>query len=500
MPLLPAVCLVVAALPQDAASSPLLARTDACARGTLLLAELRDHLVPPRHRAHVEVEARVVSLVHGARPDVRRTVDELRGVSLHDVGDEQRSEWQVRSTERDPARENGELRTIDVAPADVRGADGNSAGIHLRARLTRTAPYPYVVLDWVQRNGRVVDLIEGQYGPAVLVEVPGGRVLARTIALDHGGVEVPGLVGFDWWIHDDLLGDVVESLTYVPEPSPAPGIAAGWRIEGPIGTGEEATVVDVSETWERVAPIPPTPFHTRLQEVTVRVEPLGGDAFEVLLPDQNARVLALALDVGWVVLEAPVSSEVGEAVLAALEEERPGLRVRYVAVSHHHPHYIAGLRPFVARGATIVCPSDIEAYVEYLVLRPRTLVPDALTASHERPEFIGIDPGELWSIPGHDDRLVAIEADGRSAHTEAFLAFVLPDLGIGFGGDILWIPEDPEIRRRSPRTAGLAAILENAEIPIETYYTSWPVTREPLGGIVWRDSAPIAEIEAARSR
>ncbi|MEM9382054.1 MAG: MBL fold metallo-hydrolase [Planctomycetota bacterium] len=500
MPLLSAVCLVAAALPQDAASSPLLARTDACARGAVLLTELRDHLVPPRHRAYVEVEARVVSLVHGARPDVRRTVDEVRGVGLHDVGDQDRSEWHIRSSERDPAREDGELRTIDLARGEVRGADGNSAGARLRARLTRAAPYPYVALDWVERSGRVVDLIDGEHGPGVLVAVPGGRVLARTIVLDHDGVEFPGLVGFDWWIHDDLLGDVVEALTYAPEPSPAPGVAPGWRIEGPLGTGEEATVVEVSETWEIPALIEPGPLFPPSEVVEARVEPLGRDTYEILLPGQDARVLALALDIGWVVLEAPVSSEVGEAILRSLEEERPGLRVRYVAVSHHHPHYIGGLRPFVARGATIVCPSDIEAYVEYLVMRPRTLVPDALTTSHERPEFIGVEPGEHWSIPSLEDRLVAIEADGRSAHTEAFLTFVLPDLAIGFGGDILWIPEDPEIRRRSPRTAGLAAILESGGIPVETYYTSWPVTREPLGGIVWRDSAPLADIEAARSR
>lgn len=353
-----------------------------------------------------------------------------------------------------------------------------------------------MAIAWLVEHGQVSDVVERDGRIDVLVDVPGGRVLARTIELDHGGVSAPGLVGLDWWTHDVLLGDVVESLDYGDAHCLDPGVACTWRIEGPRGTDEHGVVTRVvdSDVARPLVGYAPSNGFPSAGDVEVEVAPISERLFELRLPQHDARVLALDLDGSWAVLEAPVGSHVGEAIVRALEAERPGRPFAFVAVSHHHPHYVGALRPFVARGATVVCPAEVAAYVEGVLEAPRTIHPDRLARAPRAIEIVGVGRGETWSPPGHAERLVAIEADGRSAHTEAFLAFFLPDERLGFGGDLLWIPADPDVRRRSPRTTGLHAVIAESGVAIDEYLTSWPVTCDAIGGLRWRERASVDEI------
>lgn len=371
----------------------------------------------------------------------------------------------------------------------------------LRAQLLFRAATPHALVHYLAAVGRVLEHSTTADGHAsVLVDCGVGDVILHTVAMSWGDAEAPGLLGFEWVTHDRFLGDVVESLTYDLGESKAPGVVSGWSVEGPVGTGETTEVVAVTLD-SKASPLrgglfPLDPAELPLREATpaptIEVRPLADGVLELLNARDQSRSLAVDLGRGWAVLEAPVSTRVGEALIRALESEKPGHPFLYVAASHHHPHYIGAMRPFVHRGATIVCPADVAPYVEHIIARPWTREPDELARSGRQPRIVGVEQGERWTPPEAQGRWVAVESDGRSNHTDAFLVFFLPPEKLAFGGDILWLRRDGRQAGPNPRTRGLAAILADAaDLGAEEFLTSWPVA---AADSKWLSRAPVAEI------
>lgn len=506
--------------PQDSSlTSPLFGHIWACDEGRRILESLCEHLAPPRHRMQASVEVASITLRHGRRPDdhgSRQVTQRLRIFEVSRPSADQLA-WRIdaeHSRAQAPDRPVDRVRVNDhFAIEDEQDGPGTalSGSEALRAQITHRAAFPAALAHYVGEAGQVLgseSTSEG--GTNVLVGLDGGRVLVRTIPIsyeyDGATVEVPGLVGIDWMTHSDLLGDVVESLTYTGAESPAPGVAAGWSITGPFGTGHRAEVTEVdldSAVLPFAGGLFPDPASDpeagRSLDDAIQARKIAPGVIELLATEHAARSLAVDLGRGWAVLEAPVSSSIGEAMIRALEEEKPGHPFLYAAASHHHPHYIGGLRPFAHRGATILCPADVVDYVEHVLQRPHTLRPDELARSKNTIKVVGVEAGQRWAPREAPERLIAVEAEGHSAHTEAFMLFFLPEAQIAFGGDLLWLADGESQRGPNPRTRGLAKILADAEdLGTSEFLTSWPAGGEAMGGTVWRDRASIAEIVAAR--
>lgn len=477
--------------------SALLRASGERADGQAHLARLRAHLVPPRHRSGVELATEEMRPFHAPRPDMVREDKRSEFVRVFDAG----FGWHF-----DLSPEEGSEEVVRFSGELIDGLEGPlDAGRHLTRGIMVRAPFPAALVDFVADHGQVTgfhDLGDGR--AEVLLDLAGGRVLLSTVREEEGRASLaPGISGVDWLVHDDVFGDTLMRLRYAEGDEAAPGVVGGFTVQGPRSAGLDCRVTRVVlDTGTKRPARPPAwsgPVDPGQQEAELRVERrwLTDGVLEVTIPLHASRVLALALPEGWAVMEAPVSSMVGRKVLDVLAEERPGLAVAWALASHHHPHYVGGLRPLVAAGARVVVPEGVAGYVEELLSRPRTLRPDRLAVADIVPEVVGVPSGERWSPSGAEERLVAIEAAGLSNHTEAFCIFVLPSAKLGFGGDLLWVSTKAEgPPRRSPRTLGLARILEEAP-DIDEYLTSWPVAGPEVAEPRWRSSATVEELRRA---
>ena len=99
-------------------------------------------------------------------------------------------------------------------------------------------------------------------------------------------------------------------------------------------------------------------------------------------------------DGGVVVIEAPNYPERADAILAWVAEQFPNKSVTHVIATHHHEDHTAGLRSFVAAGATVVLHEGSQDYfAERVFAAPSTLAPDALSSANLEPIFaaVGVD-------------------------------------------------------------------------------------------------------------
>lgn len=447
-----------------------------------------------------------MTLFHGPAPGALRERSWTKSLQVFSG----RGGWTMDELTRDTASPGSEGNRSLYRNFDAERDSKLGLRAHVEDLLTQYAVFPEALVTLLQRAGAVRGIVDLGGETGIFVQIPGGEVMLRTVELEYGGERVPGLVGFDWLVHDELLGDVVGRLEYDRGEGPFPGVVSGFRWSGPMGEWGRVKAVSVQEDagssrfgWLRrkgtVEPLGP-------DDIEVLWDVLGEDLFEARLPLFDARVLALALPEGGAVMEAPVCTGAGRAILRALKKERPGLPVAYVLASHHHPHYVGGMRPFVAEGAAVVCPEGVAAYVEHLLSRPRTLFPDRLaeeirTERQIEPRIIGVAPGDRWSPDGCCERLVAVEAAGESQHTDDFLVFFLSKEKLAFGGDLLWLPVEGRRTAPSLRTRGLAAILEGSGLPVEEFLTSWPVKGtvaekrgKPAEPTAWRDRALLQDI------
>lgn len=90
---------------------------------------------------------------------------------------------------------------------------------------------------------------------------------------------------------------------------------------------------------------------------------------------------------GLVVVDAPKHELRSEAVIDWIEAAFPGQPITHIAATHYHTDHTAGMRSYVARGATAVVHEAARDFFADIFSRPSSLRPDALSQSALAPQI-----------------------------------------------------------------------------------------------------------------
>jgi glyoxylase-like metal-dependent hydrolase (beta-lactamase superfamily II) len=215
----------------------------------------------------------------------------------------------------------------------------------------------------------------------------------------------------------------------------------------------------------------PAPLPMR-STAPARFRTLTPGVHELVLPDADSRSLAIEFADHVVLCETSMDNPAGERLLTALDEHLPGKPVRYVLFGHYHPHYTGGLRPVMARGATVVAPPLGAAFAREIAARPFRSPPDAFAESGRQPvieEFTG-----ERTFRDDTNELVAIDIGADSHHTVEYVVFWLPRQHMLFEGDLGWFGGPDALRAGGTRARGLLKAIDDRKLPVVTLVQSWP--------------------------
>ena len=247
---------------------------------------------------------------------------------------------------------------------------------------------------------------------------------------------------YEWLYVDPVLGDSVGSVRFVGSMScggiPMPRGRERWRggewltrtryVECAVDNPQAAETFTVPSSYERLPHRPPL--------TQIEVSKIAQDVFYLQgFGGGRYHVLALEFDDHIVVVNAPISSAVGTQVLQRVRETIPAKPIRRLVLTHHAYDHIAGLRPFVAEGISIVTTAKNEGFIERLTRAPFTMEPDALALRPRRPQFERIVGGR-HVLEDKNHRVELVDLGPDPAWDEAIVVY-LPRHRLLFQADLL---------------------------------------------------------------
>ena len=211
------------------------------------------------------------------------------------------------------------------------------------------------------------------------------------------------------------------------------------------------------------------------------------------MDDVHSRSLVVEFADSLVVLEAAVSSANGERLVDAIHGRWPDKPIQWFLFSHHHPHYLGGLRAFVAAGATIGVAPKNEEYVAEITGRKFTRQPDRLASAPKALRIKSFE-GRLRLSDGANE-MVAVNIGERSTHTDDFLVFWFPRQKVLFETEQGWFARDGKTVA-SRRAAMLLKVMDDEKLDVDRIAQSWPF--EDTDAVMTRER--LAELVAARGK
>jgi hypothetical protein len=175
-----------------------------------------------------------------------------------------------------------------------------------------------------------------------------------------------------------------------------------------------------------------------------------------------------------VIVEAGDYSEVSARLLATADHLLPDKPVRYVAVTHHHPLYAGGLRPYVQRGVTVFATTGDVSYYRDLVTRPYRIHPDEQQRKPREPKFEVIDGTRI--LEDGTQRLEFHEYD-YSTHVDEFVLPYLPSHKLIVTADQVHILRDEAIGAASGRELAIHRIIKERKLAVQNIMQTWYLSR-----------------------
>ncbi len=206
------------------------------------------------------------------------------------------------------------------------------------------------------------------------------------------------------------------------------------------------------------------------------IQALGDGLWDVKIPEHDARSFVVELDTFVVVIEAPWSREDGQRVVDLVTDTLPDKPIRYVAYSHHHPHYTGGLPAFIAAGATLVVPEPHADFVRSVARFDfETDAPPPSADGLALETFVG-----RFAIQDGERKIEIFDIGEQSRHTAAYMVFWLPETRTLIEGDLGWFVDGQGGLMTGERSAGLLQAIDDRGLDVQTLLQTWPVvSQEP---------------------
>jgi glyoxylase-like metal-dependent hydrolase (beta-lactamase superfamily II) len=127
-------------------------------------------------------------------------------------------------------------------------------------------------------------------------------------------------------------------------------------------------------------------------------------------------------------------SGIAEQAAALAKRAIPGKPIRWIVLTHHHGDHSAGVRAYMAEGATVVTTAGSRAYVERVAAAPYRMRPDALARSGKKPVIETVQGRKR--VIGDASRSVEIHEIGPNSHCREMLVAYLPKEKLLFQSDM----------------------------------------------------------------
>jgi hypothetical protein len=295
--------------------------------------------------------------------------------------------------------------------------------------------------------------------------------------------------------YDELFGDVLTTVSY-HDYSAIDKFSFPETIQIEKVDGRVDDEVKVSYAAIRDKDIPelldkPIGYKLRADNETspeTKTEKYSDNIYFIELLHTDDRVMVVEFNDFLLVAEAPLNSSNGEMIICEAERIAPNKPIKYFVFGHYHPHYLGGVRPFIHKGAKIICSKANLEYVTYLANAPHTLSPDSLQIQPKPLLTEEIQDSLTISDGGFEMKIYFIGE--KSAHTNDYLIYYFPTEKLLFEDDLVWIAKEGDMDKASGRQVGLYNAIIELGLNIETIIQSWPVADYGVKTVI-----PFADLE-----
>jgi hypothetical protein len=278
---------------------------------------------------------------------------------------------------------------------------------------------------------------------------------------------------------DDLFGDVLSTFVYkdfvklreLDFPKKVEIEKINGKLQDEVIVTNVALINELPTLLEKPAEY--VLKETVVKAPEIKLEKYNDNIHFLELKHTDDKVMIVEFADFMLVAEAPINSKNGELIISEARKIAPNKPIKYFVFGHYHPHYLGGIRPFIANGTKIICSKGDEEYVDYLAKSAHTLNSDELQLNPKSVQFESIK--DSLTIGDGKMEMKIYFIGKKSEHTVDYLVYYFPKEKLLFQDDLVWIARQGEIKKASARQAGLYNAVKSLGLDIKTIIQSWPV-------------------------
>lgn len=274
----------------------------------------------------------------------------------------------------------------------------------------------------------------------------------------------------------EMYGDVLKTISYSQYLPNVSGIYPTRVKESELGIVKNDMKISASPKLENLTTLRNIPFEEKPKVesgIGVKYMKFNESIHYLELQSADMRSIIVEFNDFLLVAGAPLNNANGTIIIEKIRQLFPSKPIRYFVAGHHHPHYLGGVRPFIANNVQVLAHSSNANYIKQLATFPHTLIPDEL---QQRPQSLVMDTFENEKVVTDGNLEMRIIHIGKmSAHTEDYLVYYFPKYNLLIEDDLAFLPQEGPARPASKREQGLYEAIKKYNMDVQVIIQSWPV-------------------------